>query len=154
MIDEDKNVDFEIWEKAGAECWANSFQYNFRETRNPYFVWEAIRLSAAAGIPVPDWTAPYLWESARKLMSGIEPQNALGLKVGRGKVPLLAQFNNALLHDQIGLAVEERIDALLKIYRRGVKDSAYQQIAVENDVTPKQAQKWYEEWLEKSAPRT
>jgi transposase-like protein len=42
------------------------------------------------------------------------------------------------------------IEELFKSHGHGVKNSAYQQVAAELDVSPKQARNWYQKWGEKS----
>ena len=51
---------------------------------------------------------------------------------------------------RIGIAVEQKIQELLKSHDHGVKDSAYQQVAAELNVSPKQARNWYKKWVGKS----
>ena len=149
MSDTSKEIDTVDWEKLGAQSCVHQFQYNYAETDNPYFVWEAIRLSGIAEVPIPEWTQNYLREVASELINGVEPDVALRLSIGRGQKPLLAQFEEMNENDLIGMAVEEKIEELKSSHGSGVKESAYQHIAVKYEISVKQARTRYEAWIKK-----
>ena len=148
-----KEFDTAEFANLGAQTWVDLLKYNFEESGNPFFVWESVRLSKEAGVPIPVWTYKYLHVVAENLLNQQCPKDALLLNPGRGGSPPIDQFQEAQREDEIGMAVENRIGELLEWQKHGpkggVKDAAYGDVADEYGIAKKTVGRFFKNWKKK-----